>query len=73
MQNVTFRVEGEKKAKKLVIEVDLTQRFGPSKSGKTEIIASTGGNADTGHEGIKFGLNVFVKSNGGEASAKGSK
>lgn len=57
MQNVEFKVEKNK----LVITVDLTKRFGPSKSGKTEIVATSGGNADTGHEGVKFGLNVFAK------------
>lgn len=71
MQNVVFRVEGEKKAKKLVIEVDLTQRLGPSGSGKTLIVATTSGNADTGYEGIKFGLNVFVRANG--ETSKGGK
>lgn len=73
MQNVTFRVEGEKKAKKLVIEVDLSQRLGPSGSGKTTIVATTGGNADIGYEGIKFGLNVFVKANGADTAGKGGK
>lgn len=67
MQNVTHRVD----KKKLIIEVDLTQRLGDSQSGKTIIIATTGGNADVGVDGIKFGLNVFVKKNG--ADEKGGK
>jgi ABC-type polar amino acid transport system ATPase subunit len=56
MQNVAMRVEGNK----LVIEVDLTQDLGPSKSGKTTMIATTEGNANVpGHEGVKVGLNVY--------------
>lgn len=47
---------------KLVITVDLKQDLGPSKSGKTHIIASTGGNQlvdpDTG---AILGLNVYRK------------
>lgn len=57
MQNVKFKVE----KKVLIIEVDLTSRLGPSSSGKSINIATTGGNADVGLDGIKFGLNVFVK------------
>jgi hypothetical protein len=71
MKNVIFRIEGEKKAKKLIIEVDLSQRLGPSRSGKTDMIASTSGNADTGVDGIRVGLNVFVKRNG--EAVKGGK
>jgi hypothetical protein len=53
MQNVKLTVEG----KKLVIEVDLTQELGPSSSGKTTIVATTGGNAPVpDHEGIQVGL-----------------
>jgi ABC-type hemin transport system ATPase subunit len=57
MQNVTYTVEGQK----LVITVDLSQRLGPSASGKTTLVASTSGNATLpGASGIKFGLNVFT-------------
>jgi hypothetical protein len=58
MQNVEMRVEKNK----LIIEVDLTKTFGPSKSGKTMIVASTSGNAGlpgVNKEQIKVGLNVF--------------
>lgn len=56
MQNVELKVEKNK----LVIEIDLGKSFGPSKSGKTIIIASTSGNANIpGKDGIKIGLNVF--------------
>ena len=57
MQNVTYTVEGNK----LVITVDISQRQGPSASGKTTIIATTAGNATLpGAAGIKFGLNVYT-------------
>jgi hypothetical protein len=58
MQNVTVSVEGNK----LVIEVDLTKEIGPSSSGKTILIASSEGNSNVpGHDGVKFGLNVYRK------------
>ena len=56
MQNVTMKVENNK----LTIEVDLTKTFGPSKSGKTIIIASTQGN-QTVAPGVQLGLNVYKK------------
>lgn len=44
----------------LTITVDLTKTYGPSKSGKTIIIASTEGNLSIpGHEAIKVGLNIY--------------
>jgi hypothetical protein len=55
-KNVNMRVEG----KKLIIEVEMDQDFGPSKSGKTRIIASTEGNISVpGDEEVKIGLNVY--------------
>ncbi|MGD0827077.1 MAG: hypothetical protein ABSA09_03205 [Desulfobaccales bacterium] len=45
--------------KKLII-VEMDQDFGPSKSGKTRIIASTEGNISApGDEDVKIGLNVY--------------
>ena len=56
MKNVEMKVEGNI----LTIEVDLSQEFGPSSSGKTIIIASTEGNVSIpGAEGKKVGLNVY--------------
>ncbi len=56
MKNVTMKVEGSK----LVIEVDLSQDLGPSKSGKTVLIATTEGNASCpDREDVKVGLNVY--------------
>jgi len=44
----------------LTLTVDLSQNFGPSKSGKTEIIASTEGNQPIDEDSpIRFGLNVY--------------
>jgi hypothetical protein len=55
-KNVEMRIEG----KKLIIEVEMDQDFGPSKSGKTRIIASTEGNISApGDEDVKIGLNVY--------------
>ncbi len=55
-KNVDMRIEG----KKLIIEVEMDQDFGPSKSGKTRIIASTEGNISApGDEDVKVGLNVY--------------
>jgi len=48
-------VEGET----LIIKVDLTKDFGPSKSGKTIIIASTEGNVSVPDRDEKIGLNVY--------------
>jgi hypothetical protein len=56
MKNVDMTVEGQT----LVIRVDLSKSFGPSKSGKTIIIASTEGNVGVpGHEAVKVGLNIY--------------
>jgi len=52
-------VEMEIKNGKLIITVDLSKDFGPSKSGKTVIIASSEGNITIGDEDVKMGLNVY--------------
>ena len=58
MKNIEMQVDGDI----LTIKVDLTQRFGKSSSGKSEIIASTEGNqALPGMDEIKVGLNVYTK------------
>ena len=44
----------------LTIRVNLSKEQGPSKSGKTIVIASTQGNIDVpGQPGVKLGLNVY--------------
>jgi hypothetical protein len=56
MDNVVFQVEGHR----LVIVVDLSQEVGESSSGKSIILASSGGNVSVpGFEDIKIGLNVY--------------
>jgi hypothetical protein len=60
MKNVEMAVEGST----LIIRVDLSQEFGPSKSGKTVIVASSEGNQtipykDEQGRNYKFGLNVY--------------
>ena len=56
MQNVAFEVEGDQ----LVIRIDLSQELGESSSGKSVVIATTGGNvAVPGREAVKVGLNVY--------------
>jgi len=57
MQNVETKIEGTK----LTIVVDLSKNLGPSKSGKTIIIASSKGNVDVA-PGVKMGINVYKKS-----------
>ena len=58
MTNVDMLVEENT----LIIKVDISKRFGPSKSGLTEIIATTGGNVGApDHEDIKVGLNIYTK------------
>ncbi len=58
MTNVEMTLNGDK----LVITVDITKDFGPSKSGKSITIASTEGNISVpDHEDIKIGLNIYRK------------
>lgn len=56
--NVEMKVTGTV----LTITVDLSKRYGPSASGKTEIVASTNGNATVpGFDKLRLGLNVYEK------------
>lgn len=60
MHNIQLTRDGSK----LVITIDLATDLGPSASGKTTLIATTGGNVDvpgSGATGIKLGLNVYRK------------
>ena len=58
MQNVQMSVNGQK----LTIEIDLSKRLGPSKSGKTIVIATTSGNVEVPeHPDIKIGINCYTK------------
>lgn len=54
--NIKTKLSGDK----LTIEIDLSKDFGPSKSGKTIVVASTLGNVDVAdHDGMKMGLNIY--------------
>lgn len=58
MENVKMEVKGNK----LTIEVDLSKKGTPSKSGKSQVLATTHGNADVpGASGVKIGLNIYRK------------
>jgi hypothetical protein len=58
MKNVETKVEKNI----LTITVDLNKTFGPSKSGKTIIIASSEGNQKIeGSDGAIIGLNIYKK------------
>ena len=56
MKNCDMTVDG----KTLTITVDLSKSFGRSASGKTTIIATTGGNQPVA-PGVFCGLNVYRK------------
>lgn len=63
-QNIGKNVEIEVDGKQMVITIDLTKDFGLSKSGKTTIVATSGGNQtiDTpgaGWGSVKLGLNCY--------------
>lgn len=54
--NIEMSVQGNT----LVIKVDLSKTYGLSASGKSEVIASTGGNISVpGRESVKVGLNIY--------------
>jgi hypothetical protein len=56
MKNVELSVDGNV----LHIDIDLSQSFGPSSTGKSVCIASSEGNKSVpGTEDIKIGLNVY--------------
>jgi len=55
MKNVEMSVEGNR----LTVTVDLSKDFGPSKSGKTQIVASTEGNKSVPGRDERIGLNVY--------------
>ena len=56
MKNITTKIEGST----LSLTIDLAKNHGPSKSGKSIVIATTGGNKEI-VPGIFLGLNVYRK------------
>ena len=62
MKNIDLKIEGDE----LVLRMNLKDRHGPSKSGKTTIVASSEGNQLVPYEGLKtedmyLGLNLYTK------------
>lgn len=57
--NVDVSVQDGKKGRRLVIEIDLSIKGTPSKSGKSIVIASTKGNKAIAEAGVMLGLNVY--------------
>ena len=56
MKNIDMAVSGNI----LTIKVDLSKSYGPSKSGKTTIVATSEGNVDVPEApGVKAGLNIY--------------
>ena len=55
MKNIDMKVDGEI----LTIKVDLSKNFGPSRTGKTVIVASTEGNIRVEGRDEQVGLNVY--------------
>src|SRR2546429_7462841 len=67
MYNVEFEVQGDQ----LIIRIDLNQELGVSSSGKSVIIATTGGNvAVAGGEAVKVGVNVYRPQQAGRTSRR---
>jgi len=59
MKNVDIDIDSKKQI--LTIKIDLSEDFGDSKSGKSIIVATTGGNVSLGGEfkDVMIGLNVY--------------
>lgn len=56
MKNIAMDVKGDM----LTIKINLAEDQGPSKSGKTILIATSEGNQPVpGSDGVKIGLNVY--------------
>lgn len=66
-QNVQAALSAD--GKTLSIQVDLSQEGKPSASGKSMVIATTGGNIPVA-DGIKMGLNIYKPVAAGIARAK---
>ncbi|MDE3023514.1 MAG: hypothetical protein KGI54_16970 [Pseudomonadota bacterium] len=57
MQNIEMKKDGNI----LTIKIDLSERHGKSSSGKSVVVATTGGNASVpGAEDIKIGINCYT-------------
>lgn len=56
--NIVAELSKDKKT--LLMKIDMDKRFGTSGSGKSEVVASTGGNIGIGLGEVKCGLNVYT-------------
>lgn len=61
-RNMSYEVKGNK----LHIEADLTADLGPSRTGSSEMVATSGGNVPIGgkFKDVYFALNVFRQEEG---------
>jgi len=57
MKNVDMSIDNDI----LTIKVDLSKNYGPSKSGKTIIIATTEGNAQIADREEVIGMNIYKR------------
>ena len=56
MKNIKMSLDGDI----LKLEIDIAKDFGSSKSGKTNVVASTEGNMPVpNHPNIRIGVNVY--------------
>jgi len=55
MQNIDIKINGNL----ATLTIDLSKNLGPSKSGKSTIIATTGGNVTIPGTSVKLGLNAY--------------
>ena len=56
MENVEVTQDGDT----LVLKIDTSKRLRDSKTGKTTLVATTGGNHQITGTNLKLGLNLFV-------------
>jgi hypothetical protein len=61
MKNIDAKVSGTGKNQKLTITINLSERHGVSGSGKSEIVATSGGNQRVEGTDVYLGLNAYVK------------
>jgi len=62
MKNLGTNIAAEVKDNKLTLVIDLEHRGGRSKSGKTTLVATSHGNIEVPNsDGVKIGINAFVK------------
>lgn len=57
MKNIEMTIEGEI----LTVKIDLSKNYGPSKTGKSIVIASSEGNVNVPEREEKIGINVYRK------------